>query len=130
MRTTVQAPGGFRWDPFRIAEDDALRSRYMRRLIQERSADCACQPVRVIPRVVIQFWHDIGDVPADVRDCLDSWAPLVGQGFERVFFDDRSARHFIYKRFGRHLALVIAVTAASATSESPRGAPCFSIQRS
>jgi mannosyltransferase OCH1-like enzyme len=105
LRKTLLAPGRFRSAPLRIAEDDALRSRYMRRLIRETLPDCARQPVRLIPRVVIQFWHNVEQVPADVRDCLDSWAPLVGQGFERVFFDDRSARRFINKLFsGRHLA--------------------------
>ncbi len=105
MRETLQAPGRLRSDPFRIAEDDTLRSQYMRRLIRERPSDWARQPVRVIPRVVIQFWHDVGDVPTDVRACLDSWAPMAGQGFQRVFFDDRSARRFICKRFGpRHVA--------------------------
>ena len=105
MRQTLLAPGRLRSDPFRIADDDALRCRYMRRLIREGLADCARQQARLIPKVVLQFWHDDGDVPRDVRDCLASWAPLVGQGFERVFFDDRSARQFIRKAFGRrHVA--------------------------
>jgi mannosyltransferase OCH1-like enzyme len=102
---TLLAPVRLRSDPFRIADDDALRSRYMRRLIRESLSGRARRPVRVIPRVVIQFWHDRGDIPTDVRDCLDSWAPLVGHGFRRVVFDDRSARRFICRRFGRrHIA--------------------------
>ena len=55
--------------------------------------------------MVIQFWHDAGGVPKDVRDCLESWTPLVSQGFKRVFFDDCSARRFIFGRIGhRHAA--------------------------
>jgi mannosyltransferase OCH1-like enzyme len=91
--------------PVQIAEDDALRSRYMRRLMGERLADGPGQSARVIPRVVVQFWHDLGAVPTDVRDCFESWAPLLGNGFERVFFDDCSARDFIFQRLGsRHVA--------------------------
>lgn len=88
-------------DPFRVAEDDALRCRHMRRLIRESPAKVSRPTVSAIPRVIVQFWHDSGDIPADVRDCLDSWEPLARHGFERVFFDDRGARRFISRRFGR-----------------------------
>jgi mannosyltransferase OCH1-like enzyme len=104
MRESPLASAGTPSDPFRIAEDDSLRSGYIRRLIRERQSDRARRSAGAIPRVLIQFWHDVGDVPADVRDCLDSWTPLVDQGFDRVFFDDRSARSFILERFGpRHV---------------------------
>ncbi len=56
------------------------------------------------PRLLVQFWDDTSAVPGDVQACLDSWAPLEAAGFERVLFDDTSARHFIEERFGeRHI---------------------------
>ena len=91
--------------PCRIAEDDGLRSREMRRLIQD-GVSGECEPTTAtIPRVVIQFWHDSKNIPRDVQECLDSWQPLDSRGFKRVLFDDLKARRFISKAFGgRHLA--------------------------
>ena len=40
------------------------------------------------------------DVPTDVRDCLDSWTPLLRRGFRRLLFGDASARRFIADAFG------------------------------
>jgi mannosyltransferase OCH1-like enzyme len=62
------------------------------------SGDEASQPAG-IPKVVVQYWHDSTAVPDDVRQCLDSWRPLADQGFERVMFDDRTARKFIAGHF-------------------------------
>lgn len=88
-------------DPSLIAEDDRLRSSYMRELVREAaSADASSGRVR-IPRVMVQYWHDSGAVPDDVRECLASWEPLTGQGFERILFDDNTARGFIASQFGR-----------------------------
>ena len=93
-------------NPYRIAEDDGLRSRHMRRLIQGGGVSGECDPApATIPRVVIQFWDDSENIPADVQDCLDSWQPLDSRGFKRVLFDDYKARWFISKAFGgRHVA--------------------------
>jgi mannosyltransferase OCH1-like enzyme len=57
-------------------------------------------PAAQIPRVIIQFWHDSADVPSDVSECLDSWAPLIECGFRRFLFDDDTARVFISKFLG------------------------------
>jgi mannosyltransferase OCH1-like enzyme len=51
--------------------------------------------------VIVQFWHDAGDIPADVHECIASWEPLTRHGFERVLSDDEAARRFISDRFGR-----------------------------
>lgn len=56
------------------------------------------------PHVLVQFWDDASAVPDDVRECLESWALLEAAGFERMLFDDTSARHFIEDRFSaRHV---------------------------
>ena len=84
----------------RIAEDDRLRSLYMRDLIQaEHSLDVQFGNV-TIPKVLIQFWHDLAALPADVQECLESWAPLTACGFKRLLFDDSKARAFIRRHFG------------------------------
>ena len=91
-------------NPSCIAEDDTLRSREMRQLIQDAAtSEPFLVPTR-IPKVVIQFWHDSRNIPPDVQECLNSWEPLESQGFKRVLFDDYKARRFISKGFGRHYA--------------------------
>lgn len=88
------------YDPSRIAEDDALRSRHIRELVQE-SVPIENSPSRTkIPKVIVQFWHDLDEIPEDVQECLNSWEPLKNQGFKRVLFDDERARCFISKRLG------------------------------
>lgn len=85
--------------PAEIAEDDGLRSQFMRQLIAAPSvASRAPSPTRA-PRVLVQFWDDALSTPADVRECLESWAPLEAAGFERTLFDDVSARQFIEDHF-------------------------------
>lgn len=89
-------------NPCRISEDDGLRSRHMRRLIQGVIPTASYPPAATIPKVVIQFWHDSNNIPSDVRECLDSWKRLDTQGFKRIFFDDGNARRFISKSFGHN----------------------------
>lgn len=88
-----------------IAEDDGLRSECIRKLVQKSAAFKKRHGTIDIPKVIIQFWHDLDDIPNDVQECLNSWESLIQQGFKRVIFDDRAARNFIYERFGaKHVA--------------------------
>lgn len=88
-----------------IAEDDNLRSECIRELVQGHLTSKKRNNASGIPKVIIQFWHDLDDVPNDVQECLDSWNPLIQHGFKRVIFDDRSARSFIHERFStKHVA--------------------------
>lgn len=86
-------------DPFRAAEDDALRSRYIQELFQEVVPINTSQISTDIPKVIVQFWHNLQEIPTDVQECLNSWEPLERQGFKRVLFDEVRARRFISKRF-------------------------------
>jgi len=87
-------------DPSRIAEDDDLRSACIRKLVQKSVSFNKRHGTAAIPKVIIQFWHDLDDIPKDVQECLDSWKSLIPQGFKRVLFDDHAARNFIHERFG------------------------------
>ena len=80
------------------AEDDRLRSEYVRRL---HLLDQHVEPAATItiPRVLVQFWDNAKAIPADVRECIDSWQPLEEQGFTRLLFDDDTARDFIVDNF-------------------------------
>jgi hypothetical protein len=87
------------------AEDDRFRSRYMGRLIREAEANDTRSVLSDLPKVLVQFWDDGTEVPADVRECLESWRPLEEQGFRRLLFDDEEAGRFIANKFGsRYLA--------------------------
>jgi hypothetical protein len=53
----------------------------------------------------VRFWHDLYDVPPDVRKCLDSWNALRDEGFSFRMFSDASASAYIAERYGpRELA--------------------------
>lgn len=71
----------------------------MRQLLATSSGAPQAANQATAPRVLVQFWDDASAVPGDVQACLDSWAPLEAAGFERMQFDDTSARHFIEKHF-------------------------------
>lgn len=90
-------------DPSQMAEDSNLRSRHVRELIDEsRPLEAGSTPRPVlIPKVIVQFWHDSSAIPADVKECIESWRPLTGNDFKRVFFDEPQARTFIANEFGR-----------------------------
>ena len=87
-------------DPSRIAEDDHLRSACIRKLVRDPVSLTTRHGAAAIPKLVIQFWHDLDDIPRDVQECLDSWQSLIPQGFKRVLFDDLAARNFIQERLG------------------------------
>lgn len=90
-------------DPAQAAEDERLRSEYVRRLVQStrNESSPSVSTVTEIPRVIVQFWHDASRVPSDVRECLASWAPLSRRGFDYELFDDESARRFISSHLGQ-----------------------------
>src|SRR5216683_5976133 len=87
-------------DPLQIAEDDRLRSCHIRELVQDDVPTDAPSGHIKIPKLIIQFWHDLAALPPDVSECLDSWEPLTRYGFKRVLVDDNGARGFISRRFG------------------------------
>lgn len=87
-----------------VADDDCLRSQYMRRLIVKPADGLRSSGHASLPRLLVQFWDDASAIPTDVQECLDSWAPLEAAGFERRLFDDSSGAEFIAAHFeSRHL---------------------------
>jgi mannosyltransferase OCH1-like enzyme len=43
----------------------------------------------------VQFWHDLGQLPPDVEECVRSWTVWETSGFEHRLFDERTAGAFI-----------------------------------
>jgi len=93
-------------------ENDCLRSAFIRDLTLEQlnraatktssGAETASAPdhAEPVPRVLIHYWHDPHDLPDDVRACIDSWDPLLKEGFAFRTFNDASAAEYIAERYG------------------------------
>lgn len=88
-------------------EHESLRSTFIRELtLRQLEADRASSRERgtdqtgQIPRTLVRFWHDLSDVPPDVRDCLETWDTLHEQGFAFRMFGDASAAAYIAERYG------------------------------
>lgn len=90
-------------DSVLIAEDDEQRSNYVRKLVQETDWDPFVKTaVKVrIPKVLVQYWHNLDEIPDDVQNCFDTWESLKNQGYERELFDDVKARVFISDTLGQ-----------------------------
>ena len=83
------------------ANDHQFRSRFIQWLLHQPppppgSGQIGGDP---IPRVLVQYWHDLKHIPDDVQECLNSWESLRNHGFRRLIFDDERARSFISKHF-------------------------------
>jgi len=81
-------------------EDHQTRSDFVRELVQ-RIRDDDVMPAALsteTPRTIVQFWDDLNQLPADVRECIQSWRKLETQGFELLLFDDDGARDFIARK--------------------------------
>jgi mannosyltransferase OCH1-like enzyme len=78
-------------------EHHRRRSEFIRELVQRPSDqrsitnDCS-QPT---PRTIVQFWHDLGQLPLDVEECIRSWTVWETRGFRHRLFDERIAGAFI-----------------------------------
>jgi hypothetical protein len=92
--------------PHGFEEDDRLRSAFIRDLTLQqldRSATSSAGGLAesaLIPKTLIQYWHDPCDVPDDVRACLNSWDRLGEEGFEFRMFNDVSAAAYIADGYG------------------------------
>ncbi len=86
-------------------EHHRQRSEFIRRLVQRSPGRIPLKPQYMLgtPRTIVQFWHDLREVPADVEECLASWARWTTRGFAHQLFDEQSAKAFIAGSLGpRH----------------------------
>lgn len=86
-------------------EDHRRRSEFIRTLVQRQ---CGHQSVndeyaQGTPRTIVQFWHNLGLLPKDVKECIASWTRWETSGFTHLLFDEPSAKAFISRSLGsRH----------------------------
>src|SRR5688572_22375189 len=74
-----------------------MRSEFIRRLVQQsRHRPGIDRRYRQRPpRTIVQYWHDLLDLPNDVRECIASWSRWATSGYTHRLFDERSAKAFI-----------------------------------
>lgn len=55
------------------------------------------------PRTIVQYWHDLQNLPEDIEECIASWAGWTATGFTHRLFDERGAKALIAGSLGaRH----------------------------
>src|ERR1051325_132784 len=55
------------------------------------------------PKTIVQFWHNLQELPEDIGECIASWNRWTTSGFTHRLFDERSAKAFIGDSFdSRH----------------------------
>jgi len=86
-------------------EHHLQRSELIRKIVQKPQLDSIAN-VRCkepIPKTIVQFWHDLAQLPPDVEECIQTWALWKATGFEHRLFDERTSDAFIGDYLGaRH----------------------------
>lgn len=86
-------------------EHHRQRSEFIRKLVQYRLDQ---QPLKnqhgnPTPKTIVQFWHNIRQLPHDVEECIASWTRWETKGFTHRLFDEHTAKAFISSSLGaRH----------------------------
>ena len=74
------------------------RSEFIRKLVQRPRLGQHSVNDRyrhLVPRTIVQFWHDLRHLPHDVEECVVSWTRWEASGFTHRLFDEHSAKAFI-----------------------------------
>lgn len=84
--------------------DEKLRSAFVREIALRQLSDSKAPHANqeggnTIPKRLVQYWHDLTEVPADVLTCMNSWSRLADQGIEHHLFSDESASAYIAETF-------------------------------
>jgi len=83
-------------------EHHRQRSEFIRKLVQRPPDQRAINNRfrQQTPKTIVQFWHDLGQLPPDVEECVRSWTVWETSGFEHKLFDERTAGAFISNSLG------------------------------
>lgn len=79
------------------SEHHRRRSEFIRRLVQRSVGRLPinAQYMQRTPRTIVQFWHNLQQLPGDVEECIASWTRWSSSGFSHRLFDEGSAKAFI-----------------------------------
>lgn len=83
-------------------EHHKARSHFIRKLIQN---PCNTNTISSVyskkpPLKIVQFWDRFDSLPKDVQECMETWTKVEEQGIERILFDKKQARDFIFENLG------------------------------
>lgn len=82
------------------------RSEFIRNLIQKAQKAQPTRDVALgIPKTIVQFWHNLAELPEDVAECIKSWSKWENRGFLHRLFDRQSAEDFISRTLGHEHVL-------------------------
>lgn len=82
-------------------EHHRQRSEFIRSLVQKsRAPQDAASEAPSVPNTIVQFWHDLAQLPEDVRECISSWSRWEAHGFAHRVFDMTGAGEFIGRSLG------------------------------
>ena len=78
-------------------EHHRQRSEFIRGLVQRSVGQLPINDryTQGTSRTIVQFWHDLRELPEDVEECIASWVRWTMRGFTHRLFDERSAKAFI-----------------------------------
>jgi Glycosyltransferase sugar-binding region containing DXD motif len=84
-------------------EHHRQRSEFIRHLVQRRLGQQALKNryEHVIPRTIVQFWHDLRQLPHDIEECVATWTRWKTSGFTHHLFDEHAAKAFIGSSLGK-----------------------------
>ncbi len=78
-------------------EHHRQRSEFIRRLVQRSVVQLPVNDryARGTPHNIVQFWHNLRELPWDVNECIASWTRWTASGFTHRLFDEHAAKAFI-----------------------------------
>jgi mannosyltransferase OCH1-like enzyme len=77
-------------------EHHRQRSEFIQELVHSPSEIAAGDRYKQgVPKTIVQFWHDLDELPKDIEECIASWTRWTTSGFTHRLFDECSARAFI-----------------------------------
>jgi hypothetical protein len=78
------------------------RSEFIRKIVQRPLSQplVGARDTRLPPKTIVQFWHDLGELPCDVEECVRSWVAWERSGFKHRLFDQHTAAAFISTSLG------------------------------
>lgn len=86
-------------------EHHRQRSEFIRMLVQRRLRrhPLNSRYENPVPKTIVQFWHNMRQLPQDVHECITSWTHWETSGFTHRLFDKHAAKAFIGGSLGmRH----------------------------
>ena len=100
-RTQAKTTSRRRWIRIQQESDSPehhrQRSEFIRKLVQRRLGRHPPNDrhEHLIPNAIVQFWHNLRQLPYDVEECIASWARWETSGFTHRLFDEHAAKAFI-----------------------------------